>query len=58
MWGVPIAYTALHFSIGVPALAHLDKIRYGDISLVATPELYLVSFVLYWIETRQAAPLR
>jgi membrane protein YdbS with pleckstrin-like domain len=54
MWGVLLAYTVLHFSIGVPALAHLDKIRYGYISLVATPELYLVSFLLYWIETRQA----
>ncbi len=58
MWGVLIAYAALHFSIGVPSLAHLDKIRYGYISLVVTPELYLVSFVLWWIETKQAAPLR
>jgi hypothetical protein len=58
MWGVLVAYAALHFSIGVPALAHLDKIGYGDISLIAAPELILVSFVLYWIEKRRAAALR
>jgi hypothetical protein len=58
MWGILLAYVALHFSIGVPALAQLDKIRYGDISLIAAPELILVSFVLYWIEKRRAAVLR
>lgn len=57
MWGVLAAYTALHFSIGVPALAHLHKVRAGYISLIATPELILVSFVLYLIEDRRAAVL-
>jgi hypothetical protein len=57
MWGILAAYTLLHFSIGVPALARLDRIRYGYISLIATPELYLVSFFLYWAETRQTAHL-
>jgi hypothetical protein len=55
MWGVLVAYTALHFSIGVPVLAHLHKIRAGYISLIAMPELILVSFILYLIEEKRAA---
>lgn len=54
LWGVLLAYAALHFSIGVPALTRLDRIRYGDISMIAAPELIVVSFVLYRIEQRQA----
>jgi len=58
MWGILIAYTVLHFSVGVPALANLESIRYGHISLIAVPELYLVSFVLYWVEMKQATALQ
>jgi hypothetical protein len=52
MWGVLAAYTALHFSIGVPALAHMNKIRGGYISLIVMAELLLVSFILCFIEDR------
>jgi hypothetical protein len=57
MWSVLAAYTALHFSIGVPALAHVNKIRGGYISLIVMPELLLVSFILSSIEDRAGSVL-
>jgi hypothetical protein len=58
MWAVLAVYAALHFSIGIPALAHLEKVRYGYISLLAMPELLLVSFILYSVEAKHARSLR
>jgi len=52
MWAVLVAYSALHFSIGVPALAQLHTIRAGYISSIALPELMLVSYFLYLLEEK------
>jgi hypothetical protein len=53
MWAVLVAYSALHFSIGVPALVQLHRIRVGYISLIAMPELMLVSYFLYLLQGKQ-----
>jgi hypothetical protein len=53
MWAVLTAYATLHFSIGVPALAHLQRIRAGYVSLIAMPELMLIFFVLYFVEANK-----
>jgi hypothetical protein len=53
MWAVLVAYSALHFSIGVPALFQLHRIRAGYISLIAMPELILVSYFLYLLQDKQ-----
>ena len=56
MWVVLAAYIVLHFSLCVPALGDLARIRVGYISAIAIPELMLVSFVLH-LATREVNPV-
>jgi cytochrome bd-type quinol oxidase subunit 2 len=57
-WAVLAAYATLHFCVGIPALAHLQSIRYGYISMIAMPELLLIFSVLDPLQAKHSQSLR
>ncbi len=58
MWAVLAAYATLHFCVGIPALAHLQSIRYGYISMIAMPELLLIFSVLDLLQAKHSQSWR